>query len=196
MSLVSNSDLTANLLLLSNKTKRSFKEIGEMIETMSIRTNTSIYEIGNMVEASFNQLQSSSEDIANTMQIFSNHTKMSNSDVRDLIKEEANKTKTYLEDMVKDLFKNLEDKLIAVIERRNGGGCVNNSLNVTTGECVDSCLRVDNGDYQSCHTCHGYVTCANNYIYHRNCSQPHHVWDDSKHHCSEQSTTCNPSDFS
>ncbi|XP_062603078.1 uncharacterized protein LOC134264817 [Saccostrea cucullata] len=196
MSLVSNSNLTVNLLLLSNKTKRSFTEIGEMIETMSIRTNTSIYEIGNIMEASFNQLQSSSEDMANTIKVFSNHSKTSNSDVKELIIEQSNKTKTYLEDMMKDLFKNLEDKLIAVIERRNGGGCANNNLNVTTGECVDSCLRVPDEDYQSCDTCYGYVTCSHNYIFHRNCSQSHHVWDDNKKQCLEHSTTCNPSDFS
>ncbi|XP_062609584.1 uncharacterized protein LOC134271389 [Saccostrea cucullata] len=192
MFLVANSNLSATVLSLSNKTKNSLKEIGEVIGTMLHRTNSSINEIENMVETSFSQLQTSSEDIAKTVKALSNHTETSNSHVKDLIKEQSNQTKTHLENMMKELFRDFENNLIAVIESRIGG--LNNSLNVTTGECVDSCWGVADGDYQSCVTCHGYVTCSNNFIYHRTCPA-NLIWDDSREQCDSQSKTCKPSDF-
>ena len=38
-----------------------------------------------------------------------------------------------------------------------------------SGKCVADCSGVPSGDYQSCKTCHGYVTYSNGYYYDRPC---------------------------
>ena len=57
------------------------------------------------------------------------------------------------------------------------------------GECVSSCSDKPNGDYQSCETCNGYVTCSNGEPYERPCPAKL-VWDDVKKRCEATSTTC------
>ena len=63
-----------------------------------------------------------------------------------------------------------------------------------TGKCVSDCNGVSNGDYQSCKTCEGYVTCSNGYYSDRPCPA-NLVWDDVKKRCEWESATCprNPS---
>merc|ERR1711893_207758 len=49
--------------------------------------------------------------------------------------------------------------------------------------------RVD-GDYQSCETCEGYVTCSNGFLFQRPCGAPGLVWDDGLKRCEYTSPTC------
>ena len=62
------------------------------------------------------------------------------------------------------------------------------------GPCVSDCSDMDNGDYQSCETCEGFVTCSNGHKYEMPCapSDPPLVWDDVKKRCEYESTTCPP----
>lgn len=65
--------------------------------------------------------------------------------------------------------------------------------NSTTNGCVDQCYDICNGDYRSCLTCKGYVTCANRLLWPRNCSDDANsnlVWDDTKKRCDSTSDTC------
>ena len=67
----------------------------------------------------------------------------------------------------------------------------------TPGTCVSDCGGMPNGDYQSCKTCEGYVSCSNGYYFDRPCAPNHPgakplVWDDVKKRCEYESTTCPP----
>lgn len=68
----------------------------------------------------------------------------------------------------------------------SGGHCYNS----TSNGCVDQCYNICDGDYQSCWTCKGYVTCANRILWRRNCSDSHLVWDDNTKRCESVSNTC------
>ena len=64
--------------------------------------------------------------------------------------------------------------------------------------CVgESCDGLPLGNYQSCYTCRGYVTCAGpgHFPIIRPCPQDL-IWDDTKKMCTYWSKTCDPSDFS
>ncbi|XP_062603073.1 uncharacterized protein LOC134264809 [Saccostrea cucullata] len=172
----SSKEFANNMIALVNHTETSTIDLRHMFKQHSNEAQTTINEIGNLVEASLSQLHNSSNDISHKLKALFDHTNTSLIDVKDMLKDQSNEIKSLLGDMIKDVLKELKNELKTVIESSIGGGCVNNSLNVTTGECVDSCLRVADGDYQSCDTCHGYVTCANNYIYQRNCSTDHLEW--------------------
>lgn len=58
------------------------------------------------------------------------------------------------------------------------------------GSCVSSCRYWENGNYQSCKTCHGYVTCSNQIYYTRTCPAANLVWDDYAKQCLSTSRTC------
>ena len=62
------------------------------------------------------------------------------------------------------------------------------------GICVSDCSGMANGDYQSCETCEGFVSCSNGDKYEMPCapSDPPLVWDDVKKRCEYESTTCPP----
>ena len=63
--------------------------------------------------------------------------------------------------------------------------------------CVgESCDGLPAGNYQSCYTCRGYVTCAGpgHFPILRPCPA-NLVWDDRKKRCAYRSKTCDPSDF-
>ena len=62
---------------------------------------------------------------------------------------------------------------------------------VTTGSrCVHYCFDLPDGDYQSCHGCHVYMSCvAEKPIYDRECASGQY-WDDDVKECLGQSTTC------
>ncbi|XP_062575468.1 uncharacterized protein LOC134237373 [Saccostrea cucullata] len=188
------SNVTNISLSLSKESQISFRVMTDMVEDLSSQTNSSMNEIGNMVDALSNEIQISSSNITNTMETLSNDTKTSSIELKNMLKEQSNQSNTFLEDKMKELLKDLKDELTALIESRIGGGCINNSLNVTTGECQESCLRVPDGNYQSCDTCHGYVTCANNYYFTMNCPETL-KWDDNKKSCERTSETCNRDDF-
>lgn len=68
----------------------------------------------------------------------------------------------------------------------SGGQCYNS----TTKGCVDHCDRMCDGDYQSCETCNGYVTCANRKLHPRDCPNRFLVWDDQTKTCESVSSTC------
>lgn len=68
----------------------------------------------------------------------------------------------------------------------SGGHCYNS----TTNGCVDQCYNMCDGDYHSCWTCKGYITCANRILWPRNCSDNHLVWDDHTKRCDSVSNTC------
>uniref|UniRef100_A0A8W8NLC2 Uncharacterized protein n=1 Tax=Magallana gigas TaxID=29159 RepID=A0A8W8NLC2_MAGGI len=82
---------------------------------------------------------------------------------------------------------NLEEKIIEGYQdsgsRSDSGGQCYNS---TTKGCVDQCDSMCEGDYQSCSTCNGYVTCAHRILHQRDCSSGsdlHLVWDDNTKTC-------------
>ena len=57
-------------------------------------------------------------------------------------------------------------------------------------DCVANCRHMSNGDYQSCKTCEGYVTCAYGRLYDRPCPA-NLLWDDERKRCGWESRTCN-----
>eukprot|EP00105_Crassostrea_gigas_P036437 XP_019920585.1 PREDICTED: uncharacterized protein LOC109617950 [Crassostrea gigas] len=58
-----------------------------------------------------------------------------------------------------------------------------------TAACVNSCRELVDGNYQSCQTCEGYVSCIDKELYSRSCPGQL-VWDDRERKCAEFSTTC------
>lgn len=72
----------------------------------------------------------------------------------------------------------------------------NTKLIVSISVCVNNCINRDDGDYQSCYTCHGFVKCSNKIIHYMNCSVGHPnkplMWDNIKRRCDETSHTCDP----
>lgn len=72
----------------------------------------------------------------------------------------------------------------------NSGQC----RNATNGECVKDCHFMCSGDYQSCETCKGYVTCDHGYLTNRSCiilrSNIIRFWDDNLKVCEFESSTC------
>jgi len=55
--------------------------------------------------------------------------------------------------------------------------------------CVSDCTDKPDGDYQSCDTCNGFVTCSNGLLSNMPCPAGL-VWDDSKKDCEYTSETC------
>lgn len=65
----------------------------------------------------------------------------------------------------------------------------------TTSGCVQECHLMCDGDYQSCKTCNGYVTCNSGYISAlRPCQNSRVVWDDNLKRCEGVSSTCEQED--
>ncbi|XP_065941692.1 uncharacterized protein [Magallana gigas] len=66
--------------------------------------------------------------------------------------------------------------------------------NATNGKCVKDCHFMCSGDYQSCETCKGYVTCDHGYLRNRSCINPRNnktlFWDDKLKECGFESSTC------
>ena len=56
--------------------------------------------------------------------------------------------------------------------------------------CVSSCEGHPNGDYQSCHGCHVYVTCVHDVIVDDRQCPGYLVWDDIVKRCEWESNTC------
>ncbi|XP_078312840.1 A disintegrin and metalloproteinase with thrombospondin motifs adt-1-like [Crassostrea virginica] len=59
------------------------------------------------------------------------------------------------------------------------------------GACVSDCTNWEDGNYQSCKTCRGFVTCAHNQLFDRDCPG-NLVWDDIVRRCEYTSRTCPP----
>ncbi|XP_062602386.1 uncharacterized protein LOC134264098 [Saccostrea cucullata] len=63
--------------------------------------------------------------------------------------------------------------------------------------CKTSCLDQVDGDYQSCYTCEGFITCLNGILRTRICAQPDSYpriyWDDVEKKCLYTSKTCDSS---
>ncbi|KAK2182747.1 hypothetical protein NP493_339g03002 [Ridgeia piscesae] len=60
----------------------------------------------------------------------------------------------------------------------------------TGSPCVRTCAGKENGDYQSCVSCHVYVTCSNGAMYDRRPCPAPTVWDDALKRCDWASSTC------
>ncbi|XP_011447539.3 uncharacterized protein [Magallana gigas] len=62
--------------------------------------------------------------------------------------------------------------------------------------CVNNCTNRDDGSYQSCYTCHGFVSCSNGVLYNMTCQvnyeNNHLFWDNIKRRCYIRSPTCDP----
>ncbi|XP_011434793.2 uncharacterized protein [Magallana gigas] len=60
--------------------------------------------------------------------------------------------------------------------------------------CVSDCNGISDGDYQSCYTCEGFVSCSNNGMVKKNCSESYPdrpvYWDNFKKKCLFESRTC------
>ena len=61
---------------------------------------------------------------------------------------------------------------------------------ILTGECVDDCTGLEDGDYQSCSGCHVYVSCSNGFMQSDRPCPGNLVWDDHKKRCEWTSSTC------
>ena len=59
-----------------------------------------------------------------------------------------------------------------------------------TRPCVDSCIGLDNGDYQSCVSCYVYVSCNYEIVTDNRDCGPGLMWDDRDKDCLAVSTTC------
>ncbi|XP_052699765.1 uncharacterized protein LOC128177176 isoform X1 [Crassostrea angulata] len=70
----------------------------------------------------------------------------------------------------------------------SGGQC----KHTTNDGCVKDCRLMCNGDYQSCETCEGYVSCNSEYLTKRKCSNTDIIlfWDDKLKACEHRSSTC------
>ncbi|XP_055996160.1 uncharacterized protein LOC125647711 [Ostrea edulis] len=108
--------------------------------------------------------------------------------INDSIKDLQNRTQSLLTRMERYIA-DLKEQFLGYIYQRFAG-CCGNRVNITVGLCVDDCTNVDDGDYQSCRTCHGYITCSNQLIFRRNCSDSFLVWDDILKRCEWNSDTC------
>jgi len=58
------------------------------------------------------------------------------------------------------------------------------------GSCVSSCENMEDGDYQSCKTCDGFVKCSNGRLFEMDCAAGGLVWDDIVKRCEWESSTC------
>ncbi|XP_055997152.1 uncharacterized protein LOC125646573 isoform X10 [Ostrea edulis] len=62
--------------------------------------------------------------------------------------------------------------------------------------CVSSCNNRPDGDYQSCYTCHGFVSCSNGKLDNKICAPYNEIaptyWDDFQKSCNYTSDTCKP----
>ncbi|XP_061172683.1 uncharacterized protein LOC133182001 [Saccostrea echinata] len=59
--------------------------------------------------------------------------------------------------------------------------------------CVSDCTTMRDGDYQSCFTCFGFVSCSNNITINKTCAKSdgsYLKWDDKIKECQFNSTTC------
>ncbi|XP_052692813.1 uncharacterized protein LOC128171091 isoform X2 [Crassostrea angulata] len=60
--------------------------------------------------------------------------------------------------------------------------------------CVRDCTDKIDGDYQSCYTCEGFITCSNDVLVPKNCSESYPdrpvYWDNIKQKCLFKSRTC------
>uniref|UniRef100_A0A8W8NLB6 Uncharacterized protein n=1 Tax=Magallana gigas TaxID=29159 RepID=A0A8W8NLB6_MAGGI len=78
----------------------------------------------------------------------------------------------------------------SLLDSSNSGQC----RNATNGECVKDCHFMCRGDYQSCETCKGYVSCDHGYLTKRICINPRFnitlFWDDKLKACEFESSTC------
>lgn len=62
--------------------------------------------------------------------------------------------------------------------------------------CVNNCTNRDNGHYQSCYTCHGFVSCSNGDLFNLTCQvnleNNHLLWNNINGRCEIRSPTCDP----
>nr|XP_034320078.1 uncharacterized protein LOC105342326 isoform X6 [Crassostrea gigas] len=104
--------------------------------------------------------------------------------------------KTMLLTLFEELKRNITSYWNSQVNRGGGSGLGSGSdsgghcYNSTTNGCVDQCYNICDGDYQSCWTCKGFITCANRNLWQRNCSDSHLVWDDHTKRCESVSNTC------
>lgn len=118
----------------------------------------------------------------------SSHSNKTEAQIRDM--------KTMLLTLFEELERNITSYWNSQVKRGGGSGLGSGTdseghcYNSTTNGCVDQCYNICDGDYQSCWTCKGYITCANRILHQRNCSDSHLVWDDHTKRCESVSNTC------
>lgn len=65
--------------------------------------------------------------------------------------------------------------------------CDDTSLPFFITVCVNNCIGRVDGNYQSCYTCHGYVTCIGGGLVNRTCpmflENKYILWDNLKRYC-------------
>lgn len=95
-------------------------------------------------------------------------------------------------------MKTLLEEYSTNVNQTNGGSVSDSGVQCqknTTSGCVKECHLMCDGDYQSCETCKGYVTCSYGTITAlRPCQNSHVVWDDNLKRCEGVSSTCQQED--
>ena len=59
--------------------------------------------------------------------------------------------------------------------------------------CVSDCTVMEDGDYQACDTCTGFVTCSSSRLIRQTCGPWGQKWDDNLKECVWESETCSKS---
>nr|XP_034304789.1 uncharacterized protein LOC117682068 isoform X2 [Crassostrea gigas]XP_034304796.1 uncharacterized protein LOC117682068 isoform X3 [Crassostrea gigas] len=130
--------------------------------------------------------------VRNGSQTISNESSSNSNKTEAQIRE----MKTMLLTLFEELKRNITSYWNSQVNRGGGSGLGSGSdsgghcYNSTTNGCVDQCYNICDGDYQSCWTCKGFITCANRNLWQRNCSEIHLVWDDHTKRCESVSNTC------
>ncbi len=61
---------------------------------------------------------------------------------------------------------------------------------IQTASCVSDCTVMEDGDYQACDTCTGFVTCSSSRLIRQTCGPWGQKWDDNLKECVWESETC------
>ncbi|XP_078334725.1 uncharacterized protein LOC111119580 isoform X2 [Crassostrea virginica] len=156
-------------------------------------------EIESLVNAFPEMLQGQDEQITNV-----NHTvlktvktfKNALNSIRFEVHTFQNESNEEMMKTMQALFEGMKTELTEYIDNTlpwgtgQGGQVDGRCKNGTMGECVGDCYNICDGDFQSCNTCTGYITCANRNLYNRPCFG-NLVWDDTTKTCEATSNTCN-----
>ncbi|XP_065941686.1 uncharacterized protein [Magallana gigas] len=169
------------------------------ISNLRNETETSIQELKTMPLEVFEKLKTF-EDILNEA---TESVRNDSQTLRNEISNIRNGTETSIQELktvLFELFEEFKRNMTAYYTNQTGNQDSGSSsdpggqcYNSTTKGCVDQCDSMCDGDYQSCSTCNGYVTCANRILWQRDCSSGsnwHLVWDDNTKTCESVSNTC------
>nr|XP_034304730.1 uncharacterized protein LOC117682051 [Crassostrea gigas] len=179
--------------------KNDSQTLRNKISGLRNETQTSIQELKTMPLEVFEKLKTF-EDLFNEA---TESVRNDSQTLRNEISNIRNRTETSIQELkteMSELFEEFKRNMTAYYTNQtgyqdsgsrsdSGGQCYNS----TTKGCVDQCDSMCEGDYQSCSTCNGYVTCAHRILHQRDCSSGsdlHLVWDDNTKTCESVSNTC------